>query len=96
MELVLEMNMAVAVIETGGKQYLVHEGEEFHVEKMPTETDGMVDFTDLLHGKKVTAKIVRHDRAQKINIVKFRSKVRYLRRQGHRQPESIIRIESIQ
>lgn len=88
--------MAVAVIQTGGKQYLVHEGDQLEIEKLSAEPETQVDFSDLLHGKTVKAKVVKHDRADKIRIVKFKSKVRYLRRQGHRQPLTAIRIESIQ
>ena len=88
--------MAVAVIQTGGKQYIVHEGDELTIEKLTAEPETKVDFSDLLHGNTVKASVVKHDRADKIRIVKFKSKVRYLRRRGHRQPQTTIRIESIQ
>lgn len=85
----------VAVIATGGKQYLVREGDELAVEKLTTEAEATVDFTDLLHGKAVSAKVLGNMRDPKVRIVKFKSKVRYLRRAGHRQHKTRIRIESI-
>lgn len=88
--------MAVAVIQTGGKQYLVHVGDEVIVERLIAEPETAVDFSDLLHGKTVKTTVLAHDRAEKIRIVKFKSKVRYLRRQGHRQLQTRIRVESIQ
>ncbi len=88
--------MSVAVILTGGKQYLVHPGETLLVERLAVEPEAVVDFPDILHGKTVKATLVSHDRAKKVRVVKFKSKVRYLRRQGHRQANSLIRIESIQ
>lgn len=87
--------MSVAVIATGGKQYVVREGDQFVIEKLPAAVDETVQFTDLLHGKTVAAKIVSHDRTQKVRVVKFRSKVRYLRRHGHRQAQTTVKIESI-
>ena len=87
--------MAVAVIQTGGKQYLVHEGEELAIERLTAEPETHIDFSDILNGKTVKATVVKHDRADKIRIVKFKSKVRYLRRRGHRQHQTMIRIESI-
>lgn len=87
--------MAVAVIQTGGKQYLVREGDRLTVEKIVAEPETNLEFTDLLHGKTVQAKIVAHSRADKIHIVKFKAKVRYLRRKGHRQPQTSLMIEDI-
>ncbi|MEK7460693.1 MAG: 50S ribosomal protein L21 [Patescibacteria group bacterium] len=87
--------MSVAVIQTGGKQHLVHVGDEVIIEQLTAEPETVVDFSDILHGKTVKATVVKHDRADKIRIVKFKSKVRYLRRAGHRQQQTHIRIESI-
>lgn len=87
--------MSTAVIATGGKQYLVHEGDEVTIERLVGEPEATLVFDDLLHGKKVTAKLIGHDRHDKVHVVKFKSKVRYLRRAGHRQLTSQIRVESI-
>ncbi len=87
--------MSVAVIATGGKQYVVHEGDEFTVEKLKAAPDETVTFTDLLHGKSVSAKVLGAGRDEKVRVVKFRSKVRYLRRRGHKQLHTKVKIESI-
>ncbi len=87
--------MAVAVIATGGKQYLVREGDELDIERLVAEPETSIDFTDILNGKVVKALVVRHDRDEKVNILKYKSKVRYIRRQGHRQSITNIKIESI-
>ncbi|MFA6131101.1 MAG: 50S ribosomal protein L21 [Patescibacteria group bacterium] len=99
----------IAVIETGGKQYLVHEGQTLKVEKI--EAEGQMTFPTLLiaeedgssvtmgkpevAGAMVTAKIVEQGRDEKIEIIKFKSKVRYRRHNGHRQPFTRILIEKI-
>lgn len=88
--------MSVAIIATGGKQYLVHVGDSVVVERVDATEEAVLEFPDLLHGKTVTARVVGHDRHEKVRVVKFRSKVRYLRRRGHRQLNSQLRIESIQ
>ena len=88
--------MSVAIITTGGKQHLVHEGDKIIVERLEAEAETVLDFPDALHGKTVKARVLSHDRAEKVAVVKFRSKVRYLRRRGHRQHQSHLQIESIQ
>lgn len=87
--------LAVAIIQTGGKQYLVHEGEELSIERLAVQPEAKLDFTDLLHNAKVTAKVVAEMRAAKIHVRKFKSKVRYLRRRGHRQHQTRLLIEKI-
>lgn len=91
----LERLMSVAIIETGGKQYLVREGAEVLVERLDGEPESKRNFDDLLNNKKVTATVVGHDRAAKVNVRKFKSKVRYLRRRGHRQHQSTLHIDKI-
>ena len=100
-----------AVLETGGKQYIVKEGETLNIEKIEGEVGAKVTFDTVLLvadengtvmdvgapyvSDKVTASIVAQDKAAKIRIVKFKAKVRYTRRAGHRQPFTAIKIEKI-
>lgn len=100
-----------AVIKTGGKQYLVREGEALKVEKLEIEVGAPVELEVLMvaeedgstvkvgqptvKGAKVAATVVEHGRAKKISVIKFKSKVRYRRNVGHRQPFTKIQIEKI-
>jgi len=100
-----------AVIATGGKQYLVKEGQTLNVEKLEKEAGSTVDLEVLLvadkdgkdvkvgaphvSGAKVTAKVVGQGRAKKIRVVKYKPKSRYTRVNGHRQPYTKLSIEKI-
>lgn len=115
----------LAVIKTGGKQYLVSPGQKIKIEKIvekrlqparrpPVErAPGQeVVFKDVLllekgrkieigtpfiKGAKVTGKILRHGKAKKVIIFKYKAKKRYKVKKGHRQPFTeveIIKIES--
>ena len=92
--------MPFAVIETGGKQYMVSPKDKIQIEKLPGEAGAEISFDKVLlvaegsdvklglpfiSGAKVTAKVLRQGRAKKIRIFKYKSKVRYRRRKGHRQ-----------
>ena len=97
-----------AVIKTGGKQYKVEEGQILVVEKLESK-DEKVTFDQILAlgGDKtqvgtpfiekavVTGKILEQFRGQKIRVVKFKSKSRYLRTTGHRQNLTKVLIEKI-
>ena len=100
----------LAVIKTGGKQYLVKIGDKIKVEKLPGKEGSAIKFDTLLTtdekgtkvdvGKpllksKVEGKILKQDKAKKLIVIKFKSKTRYTRRIGHRQPFSLIEIEKI-
>jgi len=102
--------MDLAIIKTGGKQYLVKKGDKIRVEKLSGQEGGLVKFDTILKtdekgtkveiGKpwlptKVEAKILKQARADKILVVKYKSKIRYRRRVGHRQPYSLVQIEKI-
>lgn len=87
--------MSHAIIQTGGKQYLVVPGQTLLVERLTVDEKKSVDFTDILSGKTVTAEIVADRRGPKVDVRKFKSKVRYLRRHGHRQDLTQIRIEKV-
>lgn len=100
-----------AVITTGGKQYFVQQGEKIQVEKLDLELGKTLTFdamlvaetdgskvqigTPFVSGITVTAKIVEHGRADKISVIKYKPKVRYRRNVGHRQPFTMLEIESI-
>jgi len=99
-----------AVIETGGKQYRVSEGDAINVEKLPFNVGDNVEIDrvllisgeqgvtlgqPLIEGAKVTARVESEGRGRKIIVWKYRPKQRYRRRQGHRQAYTRLRIESI-
>jgi large subunit ribosomal protein L21 len=99
-----------AVIETGGKQYRVSEGDAINVEKLPYQAGERVEFEQVLlvsskeglsvgqpvvKGAKVVARVESVGRGPKILVWKYRPKQRYRRRQGHRQAYTRLRIEKI-
>ncbi len=102
------MDNKLAVIQTGGKQYLVKSGDSLKIEKIKaTEKDGSVVFDKVLlivdgeniklgkpfiEGAKVVAKIVGEGRGKKITILKYKQKTRYHKKAGHRQPYTKITI----
>ena len=99
-----------AVIRTGGKQYRVAEGDLLQVEKLDAEQGASVTFDQVLMvggeevrignpvvpGGSVTAEVVSHGRSRKVEIIKFRRRKNYLRRHGHRQNYTEVRITGIQ
>lgn len=89
-------NTQIAVIETGGKQYLVKTGDKIKVERMVATKDGKLTFTDLLDGKKVAASIAGEGRGKKVSGRIFRNKTRSSRfPQGHRQFYTELKIGKI-
>lgn len=99
-----------AVIKTGGKQHKVAEGEILKVEKLKASEGEPVDITDVLliekdgevtlgspfiEGAKVTAKILRHGKEDKVTIIKMKRRKDFRKKQGHRQNYSEIQIEQI-
>ncbi len=101
----------LAVIKTGGKQYVVSPNDTVTIEKIPGEVGASVVFDQVLlvsedDGKslkagnptvaaKVTAKITKQFRAKKVTTVKYKQKVHYRRTKGHRQHHTEIKIEAI-
>ncbi len=100
-----------AIIKTGGKQYRVAEGDTVQVEKLAAEVGAEVVFDQVLTvvdgadvkigkplvaGAKVTAKVVEQGKAEKIFVFKYKNKVNYRRRQGHRQPFTAVEIVKIE
>ncbi len=98
-----------AVIKTGGKQYRVSEGDTIRVEKLPGDVGAKVEFDQVLmvggekvaigapvvSGAKVVAEIVAQDRAKKIIVFKMRRRKNYRRKNGHRQPYTELRIQTV-
>ena len=100
-----------AIIETGGKQYKVSEGDVLRVEKLESAEGEAIGFDrvltvvkngevvigrPLVAGAKVTAQVVEHGKGKKIRVFKYKAKSNYRKRQGHRQPFTKIRIEKIE
>ncbi|MFA6428976.1 MAG: 50S ribosomal protein L21 [Patescibacteria group bacterium] len=98
----------IAVIQTGGKQYIVKEGDLLKVEKLEAKQGETVTFDTLLKAEgekveigapalntKVSAEVVEQGRADKIEVVKYKCKVRYTRRRGHRQPFTQVKVTKI-
>lgn len=99
-----------AVIETGGKQYRVQEGDVITIEKLDAEAGKKVEFdkvlvlsddnglkvgTPYLEGAKVVGKVVENGKGQKIVIFKYKNKKDYRKKQGHRQPYTMVEINDL-
>lgn len=99
-----------AVIKTGGKQYKVQKDEVLKVEKLDMDSGDKIEFDQVLivadngdvkvgkpyvAGSKVAAEVVGHGRGKKIMVVKFKRRKQYLKRQGHRQDFTKIKITEI-
>lgn len=100
--------MKLAIIRTGGKQYLVQEGMSLKVERLSAEPQQEVEMETLLVadgdkveiGKpvldlKVKAEVVKQGKAKKIRVQKYKPKVRYDKVYGHRQPFTEVKIKSL-
>ncbi|MDQ7028838.1 MAG: 50S ribosomal protein L21 [Ardenticatenia bacterium] len=100
-----------AVIETGGRQYRVEEGETIVVEQLPVPEGERVAFERVLlvhddqgvrigrpvvEGAKVIGTVVAHEKDRKKIIFRYRRKNRYRVKRGHRQPLTRVKIESIE
>ncbi|MCK7598765.1 50S ribosomal protein L21 [Microbulbifer sp. CAU 1566] len=99
-----------AVIESGGKQHRVEEGEVLRLEKIEVATGESIDFDKVLmvvngdainigapvvEGAKVTAEVLSHGRGEKVKIIKFRRRKHSMKRQGHRQWYTEVKITGI-
>src|SRR5262245_29451470 len=98
-----------AVIESGGKQHRVTEGETLKLEKIEAATGETIEFdrvllvggeqlrigTPLVPGGKVTAEVVAHGRHPKFRIVKFNRRKHYRKETGHRQWYTEVKITGI-
>jgi len=88
-----------AIIETGGKQYRVQEGDTVFIEKLGLDEGESVSFdkgTPYVDGAKVTAKILKNGKGKKVIVFKYKAKKNYRRKKGHRQPYTKVQIEKIE
>jgi large subunit ribosomal protein L21 len=99
-----------AVIETGGKQYRVAPGDKVRVEKLDAEEGSEISLDKVLmvsdgasvqlgkpfiEGSSVTAEVASHGRHDKVKIIKFRRRKHHMKRQGHRQWFTELKIVTI-
>ncbi len=99
-----------AVIETGGKQYKVQEGDVLFVEKLEAEAGEKVTFDrvfavsaddgfkvgkPVIEGASVTAAVVKQGKGKKIYVLKYKAKKNEKKKIGHRQPYTKVQIEKI-
>jgi len=100
----------LAIIKTGGKQYLVSPGNKIKIEKIEGEEGKEINFTDvfliqknkkieigdpIVKGAKITAKILKQGKDKKVIVAKYKSKKRYKKKAGHRQLFTQIEIKEI-
>ena len=99
-----------AIIETGGKQYQVNEGDEIFIEKLVVEADQNVTFDKVIavgkdsglevgapyvSGATVEAKVLKNGKAKKITVFTYKPKKSSSGKMGHRQPYTKVRIDAI-
>jgi large subunit ribosomal protein L21 len=99
-----------AVIETGGKQYRVSEGDVIKVEKLDAEPGSNLDITNILligrdeetvtgtplvDGASVKTSVIGHGKEDKVIVFKYRRKKNYRRFRGHRQQYTELKVEAI-
>jgi large subunit ribosomal protein L21 len=105
------MAVMYAVLETGGKQYKVKSGDVIEVERLDGEVGSQVELgrvlmladdegaptfgTPLVAGAKVFGEVVEQGRGEKLIIFKYKPKVRYRRKTGHRQSVTRVRVGDI-
>jgi large subunit ribosomal protein L21 len=100
-----------AILESGGKQYRVTEGQSIRLEKLEADAGSTVNFdrvlmigdgeqfqigAPLLTGAIVVAEVEKHGRADKVRILKFRRRKHHMKRQGHRQYFTQVKVKAIQ
>ena len=98
-----------AIIRTGGKQYRVQENDDFRVEKLDANVGDKVVFdevvavggeelvvgTPLVEGCAVQAEVLEQGKADKVIIYKYKAKKDYRRKNGHRQPYTLVKVTAI-
>ena len=95
-----------AIFVTGGKQFLVSEGDVIYVEKLAVNEGEEITFDQVLmvdgkvgtptvKGAKVTATVEKHGKQKKIVVFKYNPKKKYRKTQGHRQPYTKLVIKKI-
>lgn len=101
----------LAVIKTGGKQYIVEPGKKIKIEKLSKKEGSEVTFNEVLllekgkqlqigtpfiKGAKVIGKVLKEGKGKKVIVFKYKAKKRYKVKKGHRQPFSEIEITKIE
>jgi len=101
----------LAIIKTGGKQYIVSPGQKIKVEKLDAEEKSEVVFdevllveknkkvvvgTPLVEGAKVVGKVISQGKGKKIIVFKYKAKKRYKVKKGHRQTFTEVEISKIE
>ncbi|MDP2630880.1 MAG: 50S ribosomal protein L21 [Candidatus Uhrbacteria bacterium] len=99
----------IAVIKTGGKQYIIKEGEMLKIEKLALNEGDTAQLTEVLltadddggnveigiptlSNKVISAEVIEQGRGKKVTVIKYKPKVRYRRKVGHRQPFTKLKI----
>ena len=105
-----EVQRVYAVIQTGGKQYRVQQGDVIYVEKIDAQADETVTFdkvllvgegeavkvgTPAVDGAKVEGKVLGQVKGQKIVVYKYKAKKNERKKQGHRQPYTKVEITEV-
>ena len=104
-----ELNKMYAIIKTGGKQYRVQQGDEFRIEKLDAKVGEKVVFdevvavggdklivgTPFVDGYVVNAEVLEQGKGDKVVIYKYKAKKDYRRKNGHRQPFTLVKITGI-
>lgn len=100
-----------AIIETGGKQYKVEEGQVIDIEKLEAREGDEVVFdkvlavntgddvkvgTPLVEGARATARVLKQDKQKKVIVFKYKAKKNYRKKSGHRQPYTRVKVERIE
>lgn len=100
----------LAVIKTGGKQYLVSPGQKIKIEKLDAKEGKEITFSEVLllekgkkveigtpfvKGVKVTGKVLSQGKGKKVIVFKYKAKTRYKVKKGHRQPFTEVEITKI-
>ena len=98
-----------AIVKTGGKQYMVEQGNKISVEKLNVaegdtvslevvalSENGAMKTGAAAASAKVTAKVLSHGKGKKLIVFKYKPKKDYRKKKGHRQPYTQLEIESIQ
>lgn len=98
-----------AIIESGGKQYKVKEGDEISVEKLSAQVGDKVTFNVLLasgdkgivagapyvEGANVEGEVIEHGKGKKLVIFRYKAKKNVRKKQGHRQPFTLVKINKV-
>ena len=102
--------MEYAIVETGGKQYTVSPGDTLRVEKLPHADEDVLELDrvllvsrdgavkvghPLVEGARVRAEVLGDGKSRKITVLRYKPKVRYKRKTGHRQQYTQLRITEI-